>query len=81
MLGAVDGGRAAAVLAVPVIIAVALYVWWERKVHRLDARAHGTEQVGPAGLAQTFADVFKLLLKEVISSVAMRTSCSSCSRR
>ncbi len=26
----------------------------------------GPNQVGPLGLAQTFADVFKLLLKEVI---------------
>ena len=34
-------------IAVPLIISVAMYVWWERKVHRLDARAHGAEQCRP----------------------------------
>ena len=51
---------------VPLIIAVALYVWWERKVIGWMHVRMGPNQVGPAGLAQTFADVFKLLLKEVI---------------
>jgi NADH-quinone oxidoreductase subunit H len=51
---------------VPVIIAVAMYVWWERKVIGWMHVRMGPNQVGPAGLAQTFADVFKLLLKEVI---------------
>jgi len=51
---------------VPVIIAVAMYVWWERKVIGWMHVRMGPNQVGPFGLAQTFADVFKLLLKEVI---------------
>jgi NADH-quinone oxidoreductase subunit H len=51
---------------VPLIIAVAMYVWWERKVIGWMHARMGPQQVGPAGLAQTFADVFKLLLKEVI---------------
>jgi NADH-quinone oxidoreductase subunit H len=51
---------------VPLIIAVAMYVWWERKVIGWMHVRMGPNQVGPAGLAQTFADVFKLLLKEVI---------------
>jgi len=50
----------------PLIIAVALYVWWERKVIGWMHVRMGPNQVGPLGLAQTFADVFKLLLKEVI---------------
>jgi NADH-quinone oxidoreductase subunit H len=50
----------------PLIIAVALYVWWERKVIGWMHVRMGPNQVGPWGLTQTFADVFKLLLKEVI---------------
>jgi NADH-quinone oxidoreductase subunit H len=52
------------VIAVPVIIGVALYVWWERKVLGWMHVRMGPNSVGPFGLAQTFADVFKLLLKE-----------------
>jgi NADH-quinone oxidoreductase subunit H len=51
---------------VPLIIAVAMYVWWERKVIGWMHVRMGPNQVGPLGLLQTFADVFKLLLKEVI---------------
>jgi NADH-quinone oxidoreductase subunit H len=50
----------------PLIIGVALYVWWERKVIGWMHVRMGPNKIGPAGLAQTFADVFKLLLKEVI---------------
>jgi NADH-quinone oxidoreductase subunit H len=50
----------------PLIISVAMYVWWERKVIGWMHVRMGPNQVGPLGLAQTFADVFKLLLKEVI---------------
>src|SRR5690606_27865081 len=50
----------------PLIIAVAMYVWWERKVIGWMHVRMGPNKIGPAGLAQTFADVFKLLLKEVI---------------
>jgi NADH-quinone oxidoreductase subunit H len=50
----------------PLIIAVAMYVYWERKVIGWMHVRMGPNQVGPLGLAQTFADVFKLLLKEVI---------------
>jgi len=53
-------------IAVPVILAVALYVWWERKVLGWMHVRMGPNSVGPAGLAQTFADVFKLLLKEYL---------------
>ncbi len=53
-------------ITVPVILSVALYVWWERKVLGWMHVRMGPNSVGPAGLAQTFADVFKLLLKEVL---------------
>jgi NADH-quinone oxidoreductase subunit H len=53
-------------IAVPVIIAVAFYVWWERKVLGWMHVRMGPNSVGPWGLAQTFADVFKLLFKEYL---------------
>ncbi|MEP6511553.1 MAG: NADH-quinone oxidoreductase subunit NuoH [Dokdonella sp.] len=51
---------------VPLIIAVAMYVYWERKVIGWMHVRLGPTKIGPLGLLQTFADVFKLLLKEVI---------------
>jgi len=53
-------------IAVPVIISVAMYVCWERKVLGWMHVRMGPNSVGPFGLAQTFADVFKLLLKEYL---------------
>ena len=52
-------------IAVPVILAVAFYVWWERKFMGWLHIRHGPKYVG-LGIFQTFADVFKLLFKEVI---------------
>ena len=52
-------------IAVPVILAVAFYVWWERKLMGWMHIRHGPKYVG-LGIFQTFADVFKLLFKEVI---------------
>ncbi|HOX70152.1 MAG TPA: NADH-quinone oxidoreductase subunit NuoH [Dokdonella sp.] len=53
-------------IAVPVIIAVAMFVYWERKVIGWMHVRMGPNQIGPFGLLQAFADVFKLLFKEVI---------------
>jgi NADH-quinone oxidoreductase subunit H len=53
-------------IAVPLIIAVAMYVWWERKIIGWMHVRMGPNKIGPFGLAQAFADVFKLLLKEII---------------
>jgi NADH-quinone oxidoreductase subunit H len=53
-------------IAVPVIITVAMFVYWERKVIGWMHVRMGPNQIGPFGLLQAFADVFKLLLKEVI---------------
>ena len=52
-------------IAVPVILAVAFYVVWERKLIGWMHARHGPMYVG-MGVFQAFADVFKLLFKEVI---------------
>ena len=52
-------------IAMPVIIAVAFYVVWERKLIGWMHVRHGPMYVGK-GVLQAFADVFKLLFKEVI---------------
>ena len=52
-------------IAVPVILAVAFYVVWERKLIGWMHVRHGPMYVGK-GLFQAFADVFKLLFKEVV---------------
>ncbi|MDR0182438.1 NADH-quinone oxidoreductase subunit NuoH [Lysobacter arvi] len=53
------------VIAMPVIITVAFYVVWERKLIGWMHVRHGPMYVG-MGVLQAFADVFKLLFKEVI---------------
>ncbi len=52
-------------IAVPVIISVAFYVVWERKLIGWMHARHGPMYVG-FGVFQAFADVFKLLFKEVV---------------
>ena len=52
-------------IAVPVIVSVAFYVVWERKLIGWMHVRHGPMYVG-MGVLQAFADVFKLLFKEVI---------------
>ena len=52
-------------IAMPVIITVAFYVVWERKLIGWMHVRHGPMYVG-WGVLQAFADVFKLLFKEVI---------------
>ncbi|MGH8114340.1 MAG: NADH-quinone oxidoreductase subunit H, partial [Rhodanobacteraceae bacterium] len=47
-------------IAVPVIIVVAMYVWWERKVIGWMHVRMGPNKIGPFGLLQAFEDVFKL---------------------
>jgi NADH-quinone oxidoreductase subunit H len=57
------------VIAVPVILTVAFYVVWERKLIGWMHVRHGPMYVG-FGVLQAFADVFKLLFKEVIQPTA-----------
>ncbi len=52
-------------VAVPVIVSVAFYVVWERKLIAWMHVRHGPMYVG-WGILQAFADVFKLLFKEVL---------------
>jgi len=53
-------------ITLPVIISVAFYVLWERKLIGWMHVRHGPMYVGMGGLLQAFADVFKLLFKEII---------------
>ncbi|MHC9085491.1 NADH-quinone oxidoreductase subunit NuoH [Luteimonas sp. RIT-PG2_3] len=61
------------VIAVPVIVAVAFYVVWERKLIGWMHVRHGPMYVG-WGVLQAFADVFKLLFKEVIQPSSAQRS-------
>lgn len=53
-------------IIVPLILGVAYFTYYERRVIAFMHVRLGPNRVGPWGLFQPFADVFKLLLKEVI---------------
>jgi NADH-quinone oxidoreductase subunit H len=53
-------------IAAPIITTVSLYTYFERKVIGSMQLRVGPNRVGPFGIIQPFADVFKLLLKEMI---------------
>jgi NADH-quinone oxidoreductase subunit H len=52
-------------ITVPLILAVAFYTLWERKVIGWMHVRHGPMHIG-GGILQPFADVFKLLFKELV---------------
>jgi len=53
-------------IALPIILCVAYLTYWERKLIGAMHVRRGPTRVGYRGLLQPFADVFKLLTKEVI---------------
>jgi NADH-quinone oxidoreductase subunit H len=54
------------VLLVPLILGVAYFTYWERKIIGWMQNRIGPNRVGYKGLLQPFADLIKMLLKEII---------------
>lgn len=59
-------GIKALVIITLILFAAAVLVWMERRVSAVIQNRYGPNRVGPFGLLQPFADVFKLFLKEDI---------------
>ena len=53
-------------LVIPVLIAVAMIVWVDRRVWGLVQLRRGPNVVGPFGLLQTVADALKYIFKEIV---------------
>ena len=53
-------------LLVPILVSVALIVWFDRKLWALVQKRRGPNVVGPFGLFQTLADALKYMFKEII---------------
>jgi len=53
-------------IVIPITIGVAYFTYFERKVIGYMQVRRGPNRVGPLGLLQPFADVFKMLFKEII---------------
>ena len=59
-------GVKAVIILVPLFVVVAYYTYAERKVIGYMQIRKGPNRVGPKGLLQPFADMFKLMFKEII---------------
>ena len=53
-------------LLIPLLISIALIVWFERRVWGFVQKRRGPNVVGPFGILQTFADALKYIFKEII---------------
>ena len=53
-------------LLIPILVTVALVVWFDRRVWGFVQKRRGPNVVGPFGLLQTFADALKFMFKEII---------------
>ena len=53
-------------LLIPILVFVALIVWFDRRVWAFVQKRRGPNVVGPFGLLQTFADALKFMFKEII---------------
>ena len=53
-------------LLVPILVSVALIVWFDRRVWGFVQKRKGPNVVGPFGLFQTAADALKYIFKEII---------------
>jgi NADH-quinone oxidoreductase subunit H len=64
------------IVLVPLILGVAYFTYWERKILGWMHVRIGPNRVGWKGLLQPFADVIKMLLKEVVVPATRTGSCS-----
>jgi len=53
-------------LLIPILVSVALIVWFDRRVWAFVQKRKGPNVVGPFGLFQTIADALKYIFKEII---------------
>ena len=53
-------------LIIPILVSVALIVWFDRRVWGFVQKRRGPNVVGPFGLLQTLADALKYIFKEII---------------
>ena len=53
-------------LLIPILVTVALVVWFDRRVWGFVQKRRGPNVVGPFGLLQTVADALKFIFKEII---------------
>jgi len=53
-------------LLIPVLVSVALIVWFERRVWGFVQKRRGPNVVGPFGIFQTLADALKYIFKEIV---------------
>ena len=53
-------------LLIPILVSVAMIVWFDRRVWGFVQKRKGPNVVGPFGLFQTLADALKYIFKEII---------------